>query len=448
MKLEEARRRLPIVDQLAPPSRDRSYLPAAPDEMPRPKLAVWEFTLACDQACVHCGPRAADARDDELSTDEALALVEQLHDLGVGEVTLIGGEAYLRNDFLLVIRRIRELGMIASMTTGGYGLTRRRAEAMVEAGISTASVSIDGLEAHHDRLRDRPGSWRRAFEALAHLRAAGSQIAANSQINAINLGDHPELLEFIAAAGCHSWQLQFTIPHGNGAEHPDLVLQPYQLLEVYRDLERIIPRARELGVRLWPANNLGYFGPLESQLRRDVARPPHFKGCSAGTGSIGIESNGEIKACPTLGGPTNLAGNVRDWSLAELWARAPEITYFRRRGLDELWGFCRSCYYAATCMAGCSATTEPIGGRPGNNPYCFHRALEREREGLRERMEPALAPAPIAFANGAFRLILESSDPATRSREGPVEVVEPRVSRLVEEMGGGSKLPSVDADLT
>jgi len=64
----------------------------------RPIYAVWELTLACDRASRHCGTRAGRARPDELTTREALDLVDKLADLGTKELTLIGGEAYLRDD--------------------------------------------------------------------------------------------------------------------------------------------------------------------------------------------------------------------------------------------------------------------------------------------------------------------------------------------------------------
>ncbi len=86
---EPARRRLP----LAGPSREV-------DRQWKPVYAVWEVTLACDLSCRHCGSRAGRARPDELTTAEALDLVAQMADLGVMELTLIGGEAYLRDDFL------------------------------------------------------------------------------------------------------------------------------------------------------------------------------------------------------------------------------------------------------------------------------------------------------------------------------------------------------------
>jgi MoaA/NifB/PqqE/SkfB family radical SAM enzyme len=76
-----------------------------------PVHAVWEITLACDLKCHHCGSRAGKRRPDELTTDECLDLVRQLARMGTREVTLIGGEAYLRRDWLKIIREIRDQGM-------------------------------------------------------------------------------------------------------------------------------------------------------------------------------------------------------------------------------------------------------------------------------------------------------------------------------------------------
>jgi MoaA/NifB/PqqE/SkfB family radical SAM enzyme len=147
-------RRLPQVP-LAPPMRTRRSLPLAVGEAPKPRHAVWEFTSACDQKCVHCGPRSGARRPDELTTEEALRLVDELVEAGVGEVTLIGGEAYLREDVTLIVRHLRERGLTVTLTTGGYNLTRDIADALVIAGVQSVSVSIDGLQACHDALRGR-----------------------------------------------------------------------------------------------------------------------------------------------------------------------------------------------------------------------------------------------------------------------------------------------------
>ena len=65
------------------------------DEDPHPAYVVWELTLRCDQPCTHCGSRAGDARDDELTTEEAIKVAGDLAKLRAKEVVLIGGEAYL-----------------------------------------------------------------------------------------------------------------------------------------------------------------------------------------------------------------------------------------------------------------------------------------------------------------------------------------------------------------
>ncbi|MCB9749199.1 MAG: radical SAM protein [Myxococcales bacterium] len=440
MGLDDVRRRLPIVDALPRP-KDRAILPLAPGESPKPRLAVWEFTLACDQACLHCGPRAGRPRADELSTEEALQLVRDLARMGVGEVSLIGGEAYLRNDFLLVLREIRAQGMLASIVTGGYNLTRARAEAAVEAGLLVAGVSIDGLEQSHDRVRNTPNSWRRAFAALRLLREAGCTVHANTQINDYTRRELPALLELLGAEGVRSWQLQITVPHGNAADHRELLLQPYMLLELYEVLDPLITRAGELGVAIWPANSLGYFGPLERRLRAPVMQKTgHYNGCQAGSSSIGIESNGAIKPCPSLGGDVNIGGNIRDYTLDHLWHNTAQLSGLRQRTRADLWGYCHGCYYADVCLAGCTAVSEPVMGRPGNNPFCHHRAVEMDRAGLRERIEFVRAAPDVAFGTALFRVVREHKDPQRRAALGPVAIEEPRISRELERAGPGRPL--------
>ncbi|MBK7829965.1 radical SAM protein [Nannocystis sp.] len=177
-----------------PPGRGRRVLPAPRGEVQRPGLAVWEFTLACDQRCQACGPRAGSARPNGLRHRGGPAPGRRARRSSASARSCSSAaRPTSRNDVLLVIRQIRERGMTCSMTTGGLGLTRQRAEALAEAGLQTVSVSIDGLEASHGPAR-HPGGWRRCFEALAHARAAGMTIAANTQINRHSWRELPALL--------------------------------------------------------------------------------------------------------------------------------------------------------------------------------------------------------------------------------------------------------------
>ena len=334
--------------------------------------------------------------------------MRQLAALDVKEVTLIGGEAYLRPDWTDIVAAIRERGIHVSMTTGGRGLTPTRARQAADAGLQLVSVSVDGNEATHDRLRGVPGSWRAALEAMRHLRDAGITVTANTQINRLSMPELPAVLERIAAEGAASWQIQLTVAMGRAADEPDVLLQPYDLLELFPLLGELAERAKALGIRLWPGNNVGYFGPYESVLRGGLPRG-HLASCGAGRGTLGIEADGSIKGCPSLQSDAWTGGNIRDASLLDIWERAAPLRYTRDRTVDDLWGYCRSCYYADECRAGCTWTAHSLFGKPGNNPYCHHRALEMQRAGKRERLVPT-APAPgVPFDRGDFELIVEDA---------------------------------------
>ncbi|WP_394824756.1 radical SAM protein [Pendulispora albinea] len=378
----------------------------------RQAYAVWELTLKCNLACGHCGSRAGERRENELSTEEALDLVRQLAEAGITEVSIEGGEAFLRADWLTIARAIGEHGMHCSMVTGGYGISRETARRMKDAGIRSVSVSVDGLEATHDRIRGRQGSFRFCFETLGHLEAAGLEIHANTQINRLSAPELPALYERLRDAGVWGWQIQLTTPMGNAADRASLLVQPGELDDLYRVLARIGLRAAdEEQVNLVPGNNMGYFGPYDSMIfKANGGRP--WAGCMAGLAVLGIHADGSIKGCPTL--PSEfIGGNVREKSLSEI-LESRELTFNMAAGTDEgtshMWGYCAACPHARSCRAGCSQTSTVVLGKRGNNPYCHYRARELQGRGLRERIVPRLIALGKPFDHGSFKLVEESLD--------------------------------------
>jgi radical SAM protein with 4Fe4S-binding SPASM domain len=316
----------------------------------------------------------------------------------------------LRDDWTEIIAAIVRHGMAVTLTTGGRGVTRERARAARDAGLQVASISIDGLTAVHDHLRGVSGALESALCAMAAFREAGVEVTNNTQINRLSMPDLPEVLELIARHGSRSWQIQLTVPMGRATDEADVLLQPYELLELFPMLDRLQRRCKELGILLWPGNNIGYFGPYESSLRGTMPRG-HLASCGAGRSLIGIEADGAIKGCPSLPTADWVGGNVRDAPLRDIWERASALRYTRDRTLDELWGYCRTCYYADECRAGCTWTSHVFFGRPGNNPYCHHRALELQRAGRRERVELVAAPAGLPFDFGRFEIVVEDHPP-------------------------------------
>jgi Y-X(10)_GDL-associated radical SAM protein len=333
--------------------------------------------------------------------------VDALARLGAREVTLIGGEAYLRSDWTEIVRAVRARGMRCTLQTGGRNLTEARLGAAVEAGLQGIGLSIDGLAPLHDELRGVPGSFDRAVAAVRLARALGIPVGVNTQIGARTMDDLPELLETIADAGAKNWQIQLTVAMGNAVDHDAILLQPYQVGELMPLVDRLYRRGLERGVVLGAGNNIGYFGPYEHLLRGLGDASVHWTGCAAGRNVLGLEADGTVKGCPSLRTDGYAGGNVRDATLEDIWNHAEAIHFGRVRSVDDLWGFCRSCYYADVCRAGCTWTGDSLFGRPGNNPYCHHRVIELERRGLRERVEKIADAPDRPFAIGAFELVLE-----------------------------------------
>ncbi len=383
-------------------SRDRSsYVPVH---------AVWEITLACDLKCHHCGSRAGKRRADELTTEECLDLVRQLARMGTREVTLIGGEAYLRRDWLQIIREVRDQGMDCTMQSGGLNLTEDRIKAAVDAGLQGLGISIDGLREVHDRVRGVKGSFDAAFKALHAIQKCGITSSVNSQITSLVIPQLRELMNLFIDAGAKNWQVQLTVAMGRAADNPDLLLQPYEMLELMPLLAELFEEGADRGLLLQPGNNIGYFGPYESVWRGSGDDRIHWTSCNAGQNTLGIEADGTIKGCPSLPTTPYAGGNVRDLSLKDIWWNTEALGINRDRNSSGLWGYCGSCYYADVCKAGCTWTTHSLLGRAGNNPYCHHRALELSKEGLRERIVQAERAPGTSFDHGRFDLILETLD--------------------------------------
>jgi radical SAM protein with 4Fe4S-binding SPASM domain len=229
------------------------------------------------------------------------------------------------------------------------------------------------------------------------------KVSTNTQINRLTLPELPELLEALAAHGGHSWQLQLTVPMGRAADEPEVLFQPYEMLELFPLLGDLKKRADELRVRIWPGNNIGYFGPYESVLKGNMPRG-HMASCGAGRSTLGIEADGAIKGCPSLPTEAWTGGNIRDNSLKDIWERSAPLRYTRDRTIEDLWGYCRTCYYAEECRAGCTWTSFVFFGRAGNNPYCHHRALEMQRKGVREIVERTEMAPGAPFDHGKFEI--------------------------------------------
>jgi len=227
----------------------------------RPTICVWEITLKCNLACKHCGSRAGPERLDELSTEEALKTVHYLHEAGVKEVILIGGEAYLRDDWLDIAAEITGLGMRCTMVTGGFQFDAFHLQEALAVGIEIIGISIDGIATTHDHLRGKIGSFEAAVKTARLVRSSGViGLTINSQVNALSMPELFRLAELVVEVGASAWQLQVTVALGRAADRPEMLMQPYQMRELLPMLHRIKTDILDpANVQLFLGNNIGYF---------------------------------------------------------------------------------------------------------------------------------------------------------------------------------------------
>ena len=396
-------------------AKSRTVLPS---ERNTPRYVVWELTTLCDHACGHCGSRADRARPDELDLAECLAVADQLAAMKTREVTLIGGEAYLFDGVLDLIRHLTGLGIRVSIQTGGWGVTPELARDLKAAGLRALGISVDGTEQTHDHLRSKVGSHAAALRAIRAGRDAGLVVASNTQVNPLTAPILSETAHLLRDTGVQVWRCQLTVPMGRASNEPDYILQPWQILEVLDTLgalqiafaEETVAAGRPITetFNIVAGNNLGFYSPHEAILRSDPGgTATYWQGCQAGVFTMSIESDGTIKACPSLPTAPYVGGNVRDVAVADVWSSHPALNFVQQRDTSELWGFCGTCEYGELCGAGCSFTAHCTLGRRGNNPFCYHRAATLRSQGERERLVHVVGGIGKRYDFGRFDVVRE-----------------------------------------
>jgi radical SAM protein with 4Fe4S-binding SPASM domain len=361
-----------------------------------PHIVGWELTLACNLRCRHCASAAGLPRPDELTTDEALALVDQFPALLVRELHFTGGEPLMRPDWPRIAERAAERGLATRVVTNGSPLVPAVIEQIRDVGIGTVGISLDGLEATHDHVRQRRGLFRRVLAAIERLHAAGLRVGVITAVNARNLAELPDLLELLTSMGVESWQLQPNLPQGRSEEATDLHLEPRHYLELGAFFRSRQAPARQRGLEIVPADSLGYFTEL------DLAEPP-WRGCPAGLYSVGITSDGRVKGCLTM--PDTLTeGSLREADLWEIWFRDGAFPYTRGFSLDQMGPHCRGCEWAEQCRGGCTSMSKVCSGAVHDDPFCYQ-GIQRRHPGLLETVMAAAglgaAPAPPEGSDGA-----------------------------------------------
>ncbi|MBN1811981.1 MAG: radical SAM protein [Anaerolineae bacterium] len=335
--------------------------------MSAPTLAccVWEMTLRCNLRCLHCGATAGRARPDELTTAEALRVAGELVALQAGEVTLMGGEIFLRPDWLAVAQALRAGGVQLVVFTNGTLLTPERIAQLAALEPRTIGTSLDGGRAAvHDGIRGVPGAFEKTLVAIDDLQTAGLRVGVITTLTQRNLYELPAIARLLVGRDVR-WQIQAAGAGGERLKRADL-LTPLEFYFAALFIARMRATYPWAVLPVIGAHDFGYCSTRLSSLR---VPGQVWAGCGAGRNTLGIQSDGGVKGCLSLS-VDFVVGSVRERSLVELWEGEPFEAW--RRPVTRH-SFCAECPHGEVCEGGCTELAVTYSGRRGDNPMCFYR---------------------------------------------------------------------------
>ena len=195
----------------------------------------WECTLRCNLACRHCG---SDCKKISAVPDMPLEhFTRVLDEIATAmppssvQVNTVGGEPLVRPDLEQCGREITRRGFLWGFVTNGVLLTEPTLRRMIDAGLGTLAVSLDGLEEHHNWLRGN--SFEGAMAAVRLLTRTRNLLwDIITCVNRRNLSSLPQLRQYLIDTGVKQWRIFTIFPQGRAKLDPELFLMPDEFRRV------------------------------------------------------------------------------------------------------------------------------------------------------------------------------------------------------------------------
>jgi MoaA/NifB/PqqE/SkfB family radical SAM enzyme len=180
---------------------------ASSEDLGAPLYVAWQITNECNLACLHCieesGP--GKAFKDELTTEEAYAVIDQLVKNEVPYVSFSGGEPMVRPDFFGMVERITKGGVGLKIETNGHYLTPENCKKLKALNVKAVQVSIDGGTPESFNKMRVHGRFDQALEGIKNLREAGIPIEVNFVPAKFNIHEIGKVVDLAYEVGAYSF---------------------------------------------------------------------------------------------------------------------------------------------------------------------------------------------------------------------------------------------------
>ena len=349
---------------------------------PTPLIVGLSITNACNLRCKLCGVATGESLQkkltEELTTDEAKSVIDNLSKAGVIHLSFGGGEPTVRDDIIelaaYAARRINSVGIVSN----GFLIDRRLAGNIADAGVRQVMISLDGIDSEtHDANRGKE-SYDRAICALENIRHADISARISFTISQTNFHQLPEMIALAKKLGV-SLNVQEFFAKGRAEGKEALVLTRKQR----RDMQRLLFKTQaEMGI-----SSIGFENRYiisEDKKAQAVCTNPNLSsdfydfcvGCFTGIYALFVSATGEVRLCGRYG--EGRLGNLKNRSLSEIWQNSEILKKVRDR--ENLSGRCGKCAYRYIC-GGCRRNAYMLNGDFfDEDPACWRGRSEKELE--------------------------------------------------------------------
>jgi heme b synthase len=346
-------------------------LPVLPHAL---RMVAWEVTRSCNLACIHCrasakyGPYAG-----ELTTDEALRLVDAIAAVSKPVIILTGGEPLLRPDIFEIAAYGDNKGLRMVLATNGTLVTEQIAGDMLKSGIKRVSISIDGMNAEmHDAFRNVAGAFAGALTGIEAMKAAGMEFQINTTITKANLDQLPGIMDLAVRLGAAAHHIFLLVPTGRGKEMSEQAISPD---EYENTLNWFYEKSLNCPIQLKATCAPHYYRILKQRKGRQLTRTTGAenalhsatRGCLGGSSFCFISHTGQVQPCGYLEVD---CGQIKEKSFKDIWNSSPVFSDLR--DLNKYKGKCGHCEFIKVC-GGCRARAYEItGDYLAPEPFCIY----------------------------------------------------------------------------
>lgn len=300
----------------------------------------WECTLRCNLKCIHCGSDCkVDATSKDMPAADFLRAIDEIIPVVDPNNTLIvftGGEALLRNDLEQVGLELYKRGFPWGIVSNGMALSEKRFNALLNNGLRSITISLDGLEDSHNWMRGKSNSFNMALAAIKRLPTVRDlKYDVVTCANQKNFNELNKIKELLIEMGVAEWRIFTVFPIGRAAQNKDLQLESEQ----FKALFEFIKQTRSEGKIKLSYGCEGFLGNYEREVRDS------FFFCRAGVNIASILADGSISACPSLRS-NFIQGNIYKDNFAQVWQNKYQL--YRDRSWTKT-GECADCEFFKSC---------------------------------------------------------------------------------------------------